>query len=130
MISHKSLKSSKSRGSSAQEKLSEDKPAKPLVIEDTGAVYTFEAVMNKVHECPAHRSRYYQRALNKDKTVTLHRKVVFDSSMNKLIIVSANITFKQGVQRIDNPMILDNEIDYFTFKIQEPERNAATMMEV
>jgi hypothetical protein len=64
------------------------------------------------------------------KTITLYRKVVFDTSMEKLIIVTANVTFKQGVQRMDNSMLIDQEIDSIIFKIHEPEVDSANYMEV
>jgi hypothetical protein len=91
---------------------------------------TYDKVMFKVKDCPAHKQRYNQRSLNVMKTITLYRKVVFDTSMEKLIIVTANVTFKQGVQRMDNSMLIDQEIDSIIFKIHEPEVDSANYMEV
>jgi len=64
------------------------------------------------------------------KTVTLHRKIYYDETMEKLIIITANIKYRQGIQRLDNPMLLREEINDVEFKILEPEHNTLTTMSV
>ena len=50
--------------------------------------------------------------------------------MEKLIIITANIKYKQGMQRLDNPMLLNDDINEVDFKIVEPEHNTITTMPV
>ena len=65
-----------------------------LEVEDTDSrITTFESVLFKVQECPAHQQRFYQRRLEQVKTVTLHRKIYYDETMEKLIIITANIKY-------------------------------------
>lgn len=62
--------------------------------------------------------------------MTLHRKIYYDETMEKLIIITANIKYKQGIQRLDNPMLLQDEINEIDFKILEPEHNTLTCLTV
>ena len=64
------------------------------------------------------------------KIVTLHRKIYYDETMEKLIIITANIKYRQGMQRLDNPMLLNEEINVIVFKILEPEHNTLTCLTV
>ena len=62
--------------------------------------------------------------------MTLHRKIYYDETMEKLIIITANIRYLQGMQRLDNPMLLKEEINEVDFKILEPEHNTLTTLTV
>ena len=93
-------------------------------------ITTFETVLFKVSECQAHQQRFYQRRNDQQKVVTLHRKIYYDETMEKLIIITANIKYKQGRQRLDNPMLLQSDIQEVDFKILEPENNTLTTMTV
>ena len=62
--------------------------------------------------------------------VTLHRKIFYDEVMEKLIIITATISYTQGKQRLDNPMLLEEEAAQFQFKILEPENNMVTVLDV
>ena len=50
--------------------------------------------------------------------------------MQKLIIITANIAYSQGMQRLDNPMLLKEDINEFQFRILEPEQNILTLLDV
>jgi len=50
--------------------------------------------------------------------------------MEKLIIITANIKYVQGMQRLDNPMLLSEEINEIDFRILEPEHNTLTCLTV
>ena len=65
-----------------------------------------------------------------EKEVTLHRKIFYDEVKEKLIIITANISYTQGKQRLDNPMLLEEEAMQFQFKILEPEHNILTVLDV
>ena len=93
-------------------------------------VLSLEELALKVQRCPAHQQRYYQRNYNQTKTVTLHRKIVFDETLDRLIVINADISFKQGDQRQKNPMLLDTQIESYQFKILEPQFGAITTMDV
>ena len=93
-------------------------------------MYTFENVLNNLRKCVQSESRFYQRNLKTEKVVTLHRKIFYDEHMQKLIIITANISYTQGMQRLDNPMLLKEDVNEFQFRILEPEQNILTLLDV
>jgi hypothetical protein len=62
--------------------------------------------------------------------VTLHRKIFYDEVKEKLIIITANIVFKQGSNYPSNPMQIPTDATQFIFKILEPESNMLTQMQM
>ena len=63
-----------------------------------------------------------------ERSVALHRKVFFDEVKERLIIITVNVTYSQGLNAPTNPMIVPNDVNLFTFTILEPECNKMTSM--
>jgi len=81
-------------------------------------------------KCAAHQSRFYQRNLQVEKTVALHRKIFYDEVKEKLILITANVTYTQGKFRPENPMILPHPVESFRFLIVEPESGTQTTLDM
>lgn len=47
--------------------------------------------------CTTHQQRFHQRNLNEKRKIGLHRKVLFDDVLEKLIVITAEIEIQMGI---------------------------------
>jgi hypothetical protein len=57
-----------------------------------------------------------------EKSITLHRKVIYDDSRENLVLITAEVAVKNVQVKDDNPSLLPHEVNQLIFRLEQPEK--------